>query len=823
MELINQFYGSFLGVSQTISILGTIGVGLILGYLGVPFILWTLVIVVVLLGFGAPLWLLDTFIIVGLLFSIKPLRKFLVSSILMKAMKGFMPKISETERTALNAGVVWIEKDLFSGKPNFKKMLAETYPDLTAEEKAFVDGPVERLCEACDDWQVWQDRELPPKAWDIMKKEKFLGMIIPKKYGGLEFSALAHSAVIMKLASRCIPATVTVMVPNSLGPAELLNHYGTEAQKQKFLPRLAVGEDIPCFALTEPTAGSDAGSLTATGVLFKGDDGKLYIRLNWNKRWITLAAISTVLGVAFKLKDPENFLGKGENVGITCALISAATKGVVIGRQHDPLGVPFYNCPTQGNDVVVLAEEAIIGGTPWAGRGWKMLMESLAAGRGISLPAQSVGGAKLTTRAVSNHAVIRKQFGVSIGQFEGIQEPLAKMGGLTYLMEAARKFVCGALDKGIKPPVITAMAKYTQTELARKIVIDGMDVMGGSGISRGPRNILAHTYIGMPIGITVEGANIMTRTLIIFGQGALRAHPYAYKEVKAMDEKDLGGFDNAFWGHIGHVVRNTFRSCLLSLTRGHLAFSPVGGKTSRYYQKLAWASASFAIMADIAMGTLGGQLKMKEKITGRFADILSWMFFGFSTLRRFEAEGRKKEDLPFVQYSVEYAFEQIQQAFDGIFANMDVPVLGWIFKGPIRLWANCNSIGHRPNDALGQQVAKLVQKSGEQRDRLTDGIFFPKKDGEALKIQEDAFRAIIIAVGIEQKVRKAIKAGKLPKKVPLFQIIEEAVKQNIITTTEKNQLILAEKLRLDAITVDDFSHDEFLGKAAGNKHVALSA
>ncbi|MBI4411272.1 MAG: acyl-CoA dehydrogenase, partial [Deltaproteobacteria bacterium] len=677
------------------------------------------------------------------------------------------------------------------------------------EEQAFHDGPLERLCDVLDDWKSWQDKEIPREAWDIMKKDKFFGMIIPKEYGGLGFSALANSSVVMKVATRSCAACVTVMVPNSLGPAELLTHYGTPEQKKNLLPKLASGEHIPCFGLTEPTAGSDAGGMKATGVLFKGDDGKLYIRLNWEKRWITLASIATILGIAFKLQDPDNLLGKGPNVGITCALVPSTTKGVTLGRRHDPLGVPFHNCPLWGKDVVVSAEECIVGGIKGAGRGWQMLMESLGAGRGISLPAQSVGGAKFVTRVCSNHATIRKQFGMSIGKFEGVEEPLARIAGWNYMMEANRLFTLGALDKGIKPPVITAIAKYCQTELARKIVNDGMDICGGSGISRGPRNLLAHMYIGTPIGITVEGANILTRTLMIFGQGALRAHPFAYPEVKAAGENNLKAFDKAFWGHVGHVVRNLTRSCLLSITRGRLALSPVAGPTAKYYRRLAWASASFAILADLAMGTLGGSLKVKQKITGRFADILGGMYFGLATLRRFEAEGRRKEDLPFVHFGMSYVFSEIQNAFDGIFSNM-----GGIFRGPIRWWAHLNSIGEPPSDKITHQVAQLIQVDGEQRDRFTQGIYIPTREGEALARQEAAFKAVKKAETVEKKIAKAVKEKKIVRQKKISALVEEAAKAGVIGEAEVVLLKKAEALRLDAITVDDFSQEEYLGKAS---------
>jgi len=808
----SSLLGAFLGPHLPWWIVGSILLILLLGYTGSPLIVWTLATLALLVGFGTPLPLLYVFLAWAVVFNVPVLRRPFVTSWIMKLMKGFMPKISETERTALEAGVVWIEKDLFSGKPDFRKILKEPYPDLTAEEKAFLDGPVEKVCSITDDWEVYQNRELPPEAWKILKKERFFGMVIPKEYGGLGFSALAHSAVLQKLGSRCVPLCVTAMVPNSLGPAELLNHYGTEAQKKKYLPRLATGDEIPCFALTEPTAGSDAGSITSTGVLFKGDDGRLYMRLNWNKRWITLAAISTILGLAFRLRDPENLLGKGEDIGITCALIPSKTKGVVLGRRHDPLGVPFYNCPTQGHDVVVPAEESIIGGLAWAGRGWQMLMESLAAGRGVSLPAQAAGGAKLAARVVSAHATIRKQFGVPIGSFEGVEDPIGRIGGYNYLLEALRRFTCGAIDQGIKPPVITAMAKYNATEIARGLWNDAMDVTGGQGISLGPRNLLAHGYMGAPIAITVEGANIMTRTLIIFGQGALRSHPYAFKEVDAVEKGDLKAFDINFWGHVGHVVRNLFRSMLLSVTRGALASSPVGGAVGPYYRKLAWISASFAIMADITMALLGGTLKFREKITGRFADILSWMYLSACVLRRFEAEGRKKEDLPFVHFCLQQGLARIQRAFDGIFENIGGPLgLGFFFKVFVRAWSHVNALEDEPADHVTHEISKLLQTDGEQRDRMTDGIYYPNAEGESLKRIDDAFQLAYAADQIDRKVRRAVKEKKLPKKKGA-ELIAEALNAGIVTEAEADTLQKAEAVRLEAITVDDFSEDEYQGR-----------
>ncbi len=814
----SAMYGMFLqsGGSTTISIIGSLLVLLAIGFWGSPLFVWAIAGLAIMWGFAAPVWLMAAFAIGMAVFLIVPIRRGLISSLVMKILSPIMPVISDTERTAIESGSTGVEVELFSGKPNFKKLMAEPYPNMTPEEKAFLDGPVERLCAAIDDWKLWESRELSAEAWDIIKKERFLGMIIPKEYGGLGFSALAHSEVIMKLSSRSVPAAISVMVPNSLGPAELLVHYGTEDQKKKLLPRLASGEEVPCFALTEPTAGSDAGSIMSNGVLFKGEDGKLYIRLNWNKRWITLAAISTIMGMAFKLRDPDNLLGKGEELGITCALIPTNIPGVVIGKRHDPLGTPFYNCPTQGHDVVVSAD-TIVGGVANVGMGWRMLTECLAAGRGISLPAQSTGGSKMVLRAISAFATFRKQFGMSIGKFEGIEEPLARIAAKTYILEAMRKYTVGALDTGLKPAVITAIVKYNSTEIARTIINDGMDIAGGAGISRGPRNLLAHLYIATPIGITVEGANILTRTLIVFGQGALRAHPYAFAEVDAIGKKDLTAFDRAFWSHVGHIVKNLCRSVVLSTTRGFFSSSPVSGSTARYYRKLSWASASFAITADIAMGSLGGSLKLKEMLTGRFADILSWMYMGTSVLRRFEAEGRRLEDLPFVHFCMNHALYEIQKSFDGIFANLPVPGLSWFFRGPLRVWSNFNSLAGEANDSHTHKIASMILSDSDQRLRHTEGIFMPKNPDEALARYEAAFKVVKRAESAEKKIRKAVHEKLLPrgKGEKHFQA---ALDKGVITKEDFADLMKSGEMGYDAILVDDFTQEEYQHHSGLQKH-----
>jgi acyl-CoA dehydrogenase len=809
MEALSELLGFFSEVPIWASIASAVILAICLAYTGAPLLLWAVAGYAGLVGLDAPEWLFITYTALVLVFNVKPIRRLLLSGPIMKLMDAlnFLPTISETEQTAIDAGTVWMEGELFSGKPNFKKTLEQPYPELTKEEQEFLDGPVEKVCEMTNDWDVYVDKDFSEETWDYLRKEGFFGLIIPKKYGGLEFSATAHSAIVAKLSSRCGPLGTTVMVPNSLGPAELLNHYGTQEQKDHYLPRLAAGVEMPCFALTEPNAGSDAGGMTSHGEVFKGDDGELYLKLNWNKRYITLAAISTVLGLAFKLKDPENLLGKGEDLGITCALIPSDTEGVVLGKRHDPLGVPFYNCPTSGKDVVVPID-AIIGGKDGAGNGWRMLMESLAVGRGISLPASSLAGAKLSTRVVGAYAAIRKQFGLNIGKFEGVEEPMARIGGYTYLMEAARKYTTGGLDKGAKPAVVTAIAKYNFTELTREIINDAMDIVGGAGISRGPRNVFAHGYISLPIAITVEGANILTRTLMIFGQGAIRCHPYALKEINALMSKDVKEFDNNFWAHIGHVGRNKARSFMLSLTRGRLAGSPVSGPAAKYYRKMAWASASFAFFADIALGSYGGALKMKEKIAGRYADILSYMYLGTATLKRFEAEGRRKEDLDFFKWSMDYTFYKIQIAFEGILKEIKVPGLSWVFR-LAGVWSRLNPIGTYPSDELGHRVAQAMQVPGEARDRMTDGMYIPKDPTEAVGRYENALQLITNANPVYKKLYIAIKKRELPKD-SFLNLLEMGMEKNIISKQEAEIVREAEHARNDAIQVDDFTLEEYM-------------
>ncbi len=803
---LDQFWGVLLSPSASLLWLALGLVAVLFSYFGAYFYMWSLLVLVCLCGVAAPsvMWMVSL-IILGI-FNVPFLRQHLVSFPIMSLMNAlkFLPKISVTERTAIEAGTVWMDAELFSGNPDLVRLSDQAYPDLSEEERAFINGPVDYVCRLVNDWNVHQRRDFSKEVWDYLKKEKFFGMIIPKEYGGLGLSPSANSAVIAKLSSRSSPLGITVMVPNSLGPAELLIHYGTKQQKDYYLPRLAIGKDLPCFALTEPQAGSDAGSMTSSGTVFE-KNGETWVRLNWKKRYITLASISTVLGMAFKLRDPENILGKGVNVGITCALIPAKTPGVVIGQRHDPMGVPFFNCPTEGHDVEIPLA-SIIGGIDGVGKGWKMLMECLSAGRGISLPANATGGTQLVARAAGAYSVIRKQFGISIGKFEGIEEPLARIAGNAYMLEAGRRYTNGGLDGGAKPAVVSAMIKYLYTDLFRESINDGMDILGGAGISMGPRNLFANPYKATPIAITVEGANILTRTLIVFGQGAIRCHPYVLEEVEAIEAGSSKRFDRAFWKHVKHVIRNLFRLIVLGFTRGRLVKTPVDNETSRYYQKLSWVSSHFAFFADVALATLGGNLKRKEKLTGRFADIMSWMYMLTAILRRYEADGCKKEDLIFVHWTCQYAFAKIQESFEGLFSNM-----GKLYA-PIRFLTRLNAFGSMPSDELGGKIAHAIQVPGEQRDRITPCVFIPQNPDEALGRLERAFKAVSETAPISKRLLKAIKKGVLSKGRP-DMLLKHAVEAGVITAAESERLLSAEKYRRDAIQVDDFSQEDFIRRA----------
>ena len=725
--------------------------------------------------------------------------------------RNLVPAISDTERAALDAGTVWVEGDLFSGRPDFRHLMEESYPQLTDAERAFIDGPVDDVCRMASTWELVSSREVTPEIMEFLREHRFFGLQIPTEYGGHGFSSLALSTIFGMLGTHSMTLNAIVVIPNSIGPAELITHYGTDEQKQHYLPRLARGLEIPCFALTEPNAGSDAASLTSSGVLFRKDDGTLAIRLQWDKRYITLAPIGTLLGLAFRLYDPENHLGRGEDLGITCGLVSTHLPGVEIGRRHDPMGTPFPNGPTRGKDVVVDAD-TIIGGPERAGQGWQMLMESLSGGRAISLPAGATAGAKAITRWVGAYAFVRQQFGMPIGRFEGIEEPLARIAGRTYLMEAARVYTCGAVNAGQKPAVVSAIAKYNLTDLARQTVCDGMDVLGGKGICRGPRNPLADGYAAAPIGITVEGANILTRTLIVFGQGALRCHPYLQREVRAIEEGDGTELRRALFGHTLFVLRNGLLALLHGLTRGFFASGrPLRRPVARYVRRLKWASATFAFLADLVVASSGPNLKQKGKMTGRFADILSWMYLATAVLRRYEAEGRQKDDLPLVHWGIQTALAEIQAGFQGILANFGSPILGW----PVRFfglrWFRFNPIGTPPSDRLGAAVARIPMTPGAQRDRLTGEIFLPDPS-ESTGVLDRALELAHQAEPISRRIKKALRRGEISPGSPA-ETLARALEKEIVTAEEANLLTECEEARTEVLRVDDFSPEEFFGRS----------
>ena len=815
-------------LSPIFTLLGFTLLFIIGGYFGIPLWAWTLWALVFLCGariallsstflfnIHLPIWLWGSAGVVAIVLNVPLLRRSIITLPIFHLIRSLkvLPKISDTEAEAIASGSVWVDGEYFSGKPDVQRMMTESYPivspETTPDLQAFLDGPVEKVCAMTTDWDIYQRKDLPPDVWDYLKQEKFFGLMIPKEYGGLGFNHLAYSAVMVKLASRSFSYVATVGVANSLGPAKLLLRYGTPEQKDHYLPRLARGGEIPCFALTEPTAGSDAASITSSGEVFRGEDGKLYLRLNWKKRYITLGAIATLLGLAFRLRDPHNILGKGEDVGITCALVPTDTPGVILNQRHDPMGVPFFNSPTEGHNVVIPLGN-IIGGVEQAGQGWRMLMQSLAAGRGISFPATCTGMAELVSRVASAHAVVRQQFGLSIGKFEGIEEPLARIGAMTYMVDAARLYTCGAVDAGHQPAVVSAIAKYTTTELARQIINDGMDILGGSGICRGPRNLLANMYTATPISITVEGANILARTVIIFGQGAIRCHPYVYDEIQALQVGNVASFDRDIWSHIGALVRNSTRAKLYALSHGRLAASPVSGPLSTYYRKLTWASTTFALFTDLALFCYGGRLKRRENITGRFADILSWLYLATATLRRFDAEGRRADDLPLVHWSLQYAFAQIQDGFDGLFSNWSTPILGTLLRAVVRPWWRLNPLGTLPSDNLGHQVAVTLQKQGGVRDRLTANIYRPTDTAEALGRLDHAFALAHKADPILRKIKAASRSGQLSKGRP-EALLSAAYSAGIINEEELGIASEGAIARYDAIQVDAFTLEEYMG------------
>jgi acyl-CoA dehydrogenase len=762
-----------------------------------------------------PTWTLISALALAALILVRPLRRALLSQPFFAAYKRVLPQMSATERDALEAGTVWWEGELFRGRPDWNKLLSYPQPKLTAVEQAFMDHEVEEACRLVDDWKVTQELyDLPAEAWRYIKEKGFLGMIIPRKYGGLEFSAYAHSEVVTKLSTRSSALAVSVMVPNSLGPAELLLHYGTEEQKDYYLPRLAKGLEIPAFALTSPWAGSDAASIPDAGIVCKGMwQGREVIgmRVTWDKRYITLAPLCTLLGLAFRLYDPDGLLGQEKDLGITCALVPYDHPGVDTGRRHFPLNAMFMNGPTRGQDVF-MPLDFIIGGPKMAGQGWRMLMECLAAGRSISLPSSNTGMAQLTARAVGGYARVRSQFKMAVGRFEGVEEALTRIGAYTYMVDATRKMTAGAVDLGEKPSVVSAIAKYHVTERARQVVNDGMDVIGGKGICLGPSNFLGRAYQQVPIGITVEGANILTRSLIIFGQGAIRCHPYVLAEMQAAantdGEQGLRDFDRALWGHIGYVVKNGIRAFVMGLSGSHFVSAPadVAPECRRYYQQLTRFSSAFAFLSDVSMLVLGGSLKRREKISARLGDILAQMYLISATLKRYEAEGRQQADAPLMHWAIWDAMYKAQQAFDGVIANYPSRLAGWLLQHAIFPWGHPYVV---PSDEVGHQVAKLLIGPSATRDRLTAECFVPRTADDPVGAIELALAATLEAEPIEAKIREAEKRGLFEGNpvANVRDIAVAAVETGVISAAEFEVMKRRNALRDIVVRVDDFPFD----------------
>ncbi|MCY9828379.1 acyl-CoA dehydrogenase FadE [Vibrio chagasii] len=750
--------------------------------------------------------------------AVPAIRQTLISQKALSVFKKVLPAMSQTEKEALEAGTVWWEAELFKGKPEWKKLQNIADPKLSEAEQAFLDGPVNTVCEMVNDYQVTHElADLPPEVWQYLKDHKFFAMIIKKKYGGLEFSAYAQSLVLQKLTGVSSVLSSTVGVPNSLGPGELLQHYGTEEQRNHYLPRLAEGKEIPCFALTSPEAGSDAGSIPDYGVVCKGEwqgEEVLGMRLTWNKRYITLAPVATVLGLAFKLRDPDGLLGDQQDLGITCALIPTDLKGVEIGNRHFPLNVPFQNGPTQGDDIFVPID-FIIGGQKMAGQGWRMLVECLSVGRGITLPSNSTGGIKTAALATGAYARIRRQFKQPIGRMEGVEEPLARLGGNAYVMDAASNLTVAGIDLGEKPSVISAIVKYHCTHRGQRSIIDAMDIVGGKGICLGPSNFLARGYQGSPIAITVEGANILTRSMIIYGQGAIRCHPYVLNEMEAAYSESsdaLDKFDSALAGHVSFTMSNLVRSLWFGLTDGRGSDTPTPAnktdkQTQRYYQQLNRYSANLALLSDISMAVLGGSLKRRERLSARLGDILSQLYLGSATLKRFESEGSHAEDLPLVHWGMQDSLRQTEVAIDEFLANFPNPVVGRLLRVVLMPFGR---IRRAPNDKLDSQVAHILQTPSETRSRIGRGQYLADTQYNAVGKIEKALEVILQAEPLFNKVCKETHQKRAFLRLDL--VAQLGLEKGILTEQEAALLESAEQHRLYTINVDDFSPEELAAK-----------
>ena len=749
------------------------------------------------------------FLIVVVPLNLPHIRQKYISEPMLNFMRSAMPSISETEQEALDAGKTWWEVDLFSGNPDYSKIRDLPASKLSDEEQAFLDGPVEELCGMLDDWKINQvDDDLPKAVWKFLKKHQFFAMIIPKSYGGLEFSALGHSSVVLKIAGRSISAAVTVMVPNSLGPGELLLRYGTEKQKDYYLPRLSSGEEIPCFALTGPENGSDAGAMSDSGIVCHGDfDGEknvLGIRINWEKRYITLGPVATVLGLAFKLYDPEHLIGEKTDIGITLALIKTDIDGIDIGNRHFTSNNMFMNGPNRGKDVFI-PMDWVIGEQDYVGKGWTMLMNCLSEGRAVSLPALSTGAGQYSSRYTGAYSRVRKQFKIPIGYFEGVEEALAQIAGNTYIMNAARKLTLSGLDSGESPSVISGIVKYQMTERMRTVINHAMDIHGGHGICLGPKNFIGRAYQGIPISITVEGANILTRTMIVFGQGVIRAHPFLLREVEAVNHPDhdtsITLFDEALFGHIGFIISNFFRSLWMGLSGARFISAPGKGKVHKYYQQLTRMSSAFALLSDACVLILGGELKRKEKLSGRLADALSNMYLITAVLKHYEDQGSKSDDLPLLEWACEDSLYNVQEALKSVMRNFPVPFVGGLLN--MVIFPLTKPYGGA-NDKLGHKIARLLLSPSAVRDRLTHDIYVTEDPDDAVGRLEHALKKVIEAEDAERKFRDAIRIGLVTSQ-DYDSAVEEAIQQSIIDQNEADKILSAHEATLNAISVDEFS------------------
>lgn len=739
-------------------------------------------------------------LILIMLLCVTPLRRFFLVKPFLAYLSRILPPISETEKIALEAGDLWWEKDLFRGLPDWKTLHSISLANLTLEEEAFINDQVEMLCSMLDDFNILtEEHDLPATVWEFLKKQKFFGMVIPKKYEGLGFSALAHSSIVLKIATRSVSAAVNALVPNSLGPAELLLHYGTEEQKNYYLPRLARGEEIPCFALTSVDAGSDAAALKDHGIVCKGiyqDKEMLGIRLHFNKRYITLAPIATVIGVAFKLMDPDQLLGEKKHLGITLALVPSSLNGIEIGKRHSPMGLAFMNGPIIGKNVFIPIS-FVIGGEKMLGQGWRMLMECLSIGRGISLPAVSAAQAQLAYRMTGAYSVLREQFHLSIAHFEGVAAALARIAGLTYLIEATRRFTLTAVDTSLKPALASSIAKYHMTEFARIIINDAMDIHGGRGIQMGPRNYLAQGYIAIPISITVEGANILTRNLILFGQGAVRCHPYLRDEMQAIGKKDIPALDKLLVQHFFYCIKNLLKTFLFAFGFGHFFVETSIKKFGYYHRQISRLSVALALVTDFTLLILGGNLKRKERLSARLGDVLSYLYIAASVIRYIQEYPLSKEDDTYAHWGLNYCLYHTQYAFERFFNNFPKPFLAKLLKFIVFPLGRSYQL---PTDKQDWQLVSIMTKTSKFRDRITQDCYLGKKPKDPTGRMEIAFKEFMSIQPILEKLKK----HGLKLNLDIERQLKIALTNKILTQEEIEKFLLAKKYQQDAMQVDAF-------------------